>query len=650
MTMVALVANQAAAQTSKSTEAAKPTVAVFRLAGSVSEAPSDEGFPFGGAKAIGLRDLILRLEKAQCDKNVKAVVLTLGSFSPGRAQTEELRQALSQLRAAGKDIYAHADSLSFPDYVLLSGCTQISVVPTGDVWLIGLHGESPYLRGLLNKIGVTPDFLTCGAYKSAAETFMREGPSPQAEEMTNWLLDSIYDTSVRLIARGRGVDPAKVRQWIDDGPYTARRAHEVGLIDAVQHRQEFEAGIKQRFDGNAKLDSRYGEKSGPKIDFSSPMGILSFYGDLLGGATKAKTHGPSVAIVYVEGPIMLGGRERSLFSSGSGVAASTPIRKALERGGPTTTRSKLVVLRVDSPGGSATASDIIYNATLRVKAKKPLVISMGDVAGSGGYYVACGSDTIFADNSTITGSIGVVGGKMATSHMWNKVGINWKEYGRGANASLLSSAHPFTPEEKVRMQGWMDEIYGVFKGHVTAIRGERLKKPIDELAGGRVYTGRQALELGLVDKIGTLEDALHFAAGQAKIEKYEVRVVPEPKNFMEQLMSGANGDPEASESISARTSRIAQPSLLNAALPYLQVLDPERVGSVLRALEQLEIISHEGVVLMTPLVSGSTDWPIPLRARSQFCLNVIAARGSAVRSPARVVQCEAGTDVEAEPG
>ena len=420
--------------------------------------------------------------------------------------------------------------------------------------------------------------------------------------MTNWLLDSIFDTSIKLIARGRSVDTEKVRKWIDVGLYTSETAREAGLIDVVQQRQEFEAGVKQRFDGNVRFAYRYGEKARLKLDLSSPMGILSFYAELLGAGKKAKSDKDSIAIVYVEGPIVLGSSESSILNPGGGAAASTPIRKALDKVAADHT-IKAVVLRVNSPGGSATASEIILDATKRVKAKKPLVVSMGDVAGSGGYYVACGADTIFADESTITGSIGVVGGKFATTEMWNNVGITWKEYNRGANATLLSSARPFTPEQRKTLQGWMDEIYGVFKGHVTAIRGDRLKKPIDELAGGRVYTGRQALDLGLVDKIGTLEDAIKFVAAEAKIEKYEVRVVPEPKSLFERLLAEGNGDDDETELITGRVAAsLQQPSLFSAALPYLRGLDPQRVQIIERRLRQLEIMRQEGVVLMTPEV------------------------------------------------
>ncbi|MCI0358950.1 MAG: signal peptide peptidase SppA [Planctomycetaceae bacterium] len=589
-------------ESAKSSEAAKSVVAVFRLTGALTETPADDSFPLAVERTAGLMDLTGRMKKAADDKEVKAVVLTVSDLSVGFAQIEEVRQAIAGLRAAGKDVYAHADSLSMPQYVLLCGATQISVVPTGDLWITGLQGESLHVRKLLDLIGAKPDFLTCGAYKSAAELFMRDAPSQEADEMNNWLLDSLYDTSVRSIARGRGVTPEKVRQWIDEGPYTAQKARDAGLIDAVQHRQDFETSVKQRFDGNAKLDAKYGQKEQKAIDLSSPLGILNFYGELLGSGKKVATSKDSIAIVYVEGPIVLGAPTASpLDLGGAQVAASTPIRSALNKAAADDSINA-VVLRVNSPGGSAVASEIILDATKRVKAKKPLVVSMGNVAGSGGYYVACGADTIFADEGTITGSIGVVAGKLATQETFGKVGITWKEYNRGANAGLLSTSSTFTAEERKKLQGWMDDIYGVFKGHVTAIRGSKLKKPIDELAGGRVFTGKQALDLGLVDKIGTLDDAVKFVAKEAKIDKYELRVVPEPKNFLELLLEspGGAGDEDSAQLTTHPAAAREHGSILNAALPYLRGMDPQRVDSVLRAFQQLQILEEEGVVLMTP--------------------------------------------------
>jgi protease-4 len=230
---------------------------------------------------------------------------------------------------------------------------------------------------------------------------------------------------------------------------------------------------------------------------------------------------------------------------------------------------------------------------------------MGGVAGSGGYYVACGSDVIFADEATITGSIGVVGGKMATTELWQKAGINWKGYQRGANAGLLSSADVFSPTERQRMQQWMDEIYGVFKGHVKAIRGERLKKDLEDLAGGRVYTGRQALELGLVDKIGTLQDAIAHVAEEAKLSDYEIRAVPEPKSFIELLLEDSTSKSDEPLSINLAPANASASPLIDAALPLLQGLDPQRVAAIRRSLIQLQTLRQEGVVLAMPEVLWS---------------------------------------------
>jgi protease-4 len=593
-------AAQGADKDEKKAEATKATIPVFRLKGAISEAPADETVFFASNRAVSLKDLVARMEKAAKDESVKAVVILQEGGSAGAAQKEELRQVMAKLRAAGKDVYTHADSLSMGEYVLLSGASRISVVPTGDLWITGLYAELPYLRGLLDKLGVRPDFLTCGKYKSAAEIFLREGPSAQAEEMENWLLDGLYGTYVKLIAQGRGVGSAKVREWINNGPYSAEKAKAAGLIDAVEYRQQFESMLKSKYGKDVVFDHKYGKKKPPTIDFSSPFAMFKIMGELMGESQKSKSSKNAIGIVYVDGAIVLGGSQDSPFAGS--MAQSSEIRKALDEAARDKS-IKAVVLRVDSPGGSAVASEIILAATKRVKAKKPFVVSMGDVAASGGYYVSCGSDVIFADDSTITGSIGVVGGKFATNPMWKKIGITFKDFKRGDNAGLLSSAEVFSTAEREKMQTWMDDIYGVFKGHVTAIRGDRLKKPIDDLAGGRVYTGKQALEFGLVDKIGTLQDAIHYVAEQAKLTDYDIRVVPKPKNFIERLVEELSGEKDEHEGLelAARAPLAAhQASVIDLALPYLQHLDPQRVQCVKMALQRLQLIQQEGAVLMMP--------------------------------------------------
>ena len=200
-----------AADVKKDNAKSKSTVAVFRLRGPIVETPAEENFLFGTTHSVSLKDLVERMAKARDDEAVKAVVLALDGAAVTLSQAEEIRQSMAAVRSANKDVYLFADGLTMQDFALAAGATEITVVPTGDLWLTGFYVESPYVRGLLDKIGVTPDFLHCGDYKSASEIFMREGPSPQAEEMENWLLDSMYRTTIQLIAKGRGVDESKAR-------------------------------------------------------------------------------------------------------------------------------------------------------------------------------------------------------------------------------------------------------------------------------------------------------------------------------------------------------------------------------------------------------------------------------------------------------
>jgi protease-4 len=403
-------------------------------------------------------------------------------------------------------------------------------------------------------------------------------------------MDSLYGTIVDLIAEGRSVPADKARKWLDDGPYQANAAKEAGLIDAIEHRQEFDAMLKKKFGEDLIYERRYGQDKRTQLDFSSPLAMFKIWGELLGGGHEQPSTRPAVGIVYVDGMIVPGKSEFSFF--GSGFATSSDIRKALDEAARDE-QIKAVVLRVDSPGGSAVASEIILDATRRVKEKKPLIVSMGNVAGSGGYYVSCAADTVFADRSTITASIGCVAGKLVTTDMWKKVGITFTAYDRGKNAGLLSSSTKFSDEERKLIERWMDSVYETFKGHVTSARRDKLKKPLDEIAGGRVYTGTQALELGLVDKVGTLGDAISFAAQAAKLSDYDVRVVPKTKNVLERLMEQAGGSADDKQ-------WIATPSLADAALPYLKGLDPARVSAVRTALQRLQMLGSEAVIMLSP--------------------------------------------------
>jgi protease-4 len=583
-----------------SAAAVGPQIAVFALEGSVTEKPGSIDPLFGDPNSESLQSLVRRINEAVGDDDVQAVVLIAGGATPGRAQTEELRAALARLEDAGKPVYAYAESLTTDSYALLCGATRLSVAPTGDVWITGLYGEGLHVRGLLDLLGVEPDFLTCGDYKSAAEMFTRTSPSPQAQEMEDWLYDSIYESLVASIADGRGVEPEKVKEWIDVGLYSAESAKEAGIIDAVEHRADFVAVLRDEHGDDTPFNKSYAEETEPTLDLSNPFAAMSL---LMGGPDAMQSFEPekdSVAIVYVDGAIMLGEPQQSVLAMVDG-AYSGPIRRALDQVADDN-NVKAVVLRVNSPGGSAIASEIILDAAKRVAEKKPLVVSMGDVAASGGYYVSCGTDTIFADRSTITGSIGVVAGKVATTKMWNRVGIHFHPIQRGRNADILSSAEIFTDDQREALQGWMDEVYGVFKGHVTAARGDKLAKPIDDLAGGRVYTGEQALELGLVDKIGGLDEAISFVAEEAGLEDYEIKTVPEAKSFLETLLASLTGESDEDEGQLRLQSPRLSTAFLEQAGPVLEAADPRRVRLLYQAAQQLDILQQERLSLTMPLM------------------------------------------------
>jgi protease-4 len=565
-------------------------IAHFRIKGELAETPVAMPPLFGGEPPMSLKSLLERFKEARVDDDVVAVVIDLQDASFGMAQLEEIHAALRKFAAVDKPVYVHADSLQNVTYAVATGASHISLVPTGDLWLIGLYGESPYLRDLLDKIGVVPDFEQFEDYKSAAEMLMRSGPSDEARKMTDWLLDSLFATFVKRVAEGRNLTEAQVRDLVNKGPFTAEEALKAGLVDSVKHRQDFMKDLRKQYGESVEIVSDYGhtDEFAPPED---PFAFFSFLMQLLNPTPKTYS-GPTLAVIYVEGTIQSGAGEASPFGPASG-AFSTTIRRALDKAAEEPS-VRAVVMRIDSPGGSALASEVILDAAKRVANKKPLVVSMGNVAGSGGYYVACGADTIFADAATITASIGVIGGKLVTTGMWDKLGVNWNAVQRGKMAGIMSSAEPWNEAERAKMRKYMKDIYEVFKNHVVANRGDRLSKPISEIAGGRVFTGEQALELGLIDRVGGLEEAIQFAAQKGGLGgDYEIRVIPEPPSIFDLFA------PQADDEFAARTSIVAHP-LVQTALIGMGAIDPARVQAVLRALQRIDLLQRESAITMMP--------------------------------------------------
>ena len=600
MAGLALVVSGPVSLGSEPTEAppAPSIVAHFHLSGMLSESPVVDPFGLTVGQVTSLAGLVDRLDQASDDDEVKAVVLTFDRMSFGFGQLEELREAIGQVKDAGKKVYVHAEGMSTFAYALLCAGDHLSVAPQSALWLIGVYGESFYVKDLLDKIGVQGDFMHMGAYKSAAEMLTRTGPSGPAEENVNWLLDSYYDSLVNMVARSRDKTPEQVRALIDGGPYLADEALEKGLIDAIETREAFLARLQQDIEGPLKIDNRYGREKGPQVNLASPLAFFSIFAEMF--KTPERSQKDAVAVVYVEGTILPGHSQPGPFGS-TGGAYSGDIRKALETAANDPS-VKTVVMRVNSPGGSAEASEVILNATRQVQAKKPLIVSMGNVAGSGGYYISCGADAIFADAVTVTASIGVVGGKLVTVDMWDKLGVNWVGYRRGAHADIFNSERPFDDAQRQLFERYMRTVYDVFKGHVAKGRGDKLRKDLDQMAGGRVYTGKQALELGLVDRIGGLRDTVEYAAAKVALEDYEVRVIPEPTDFITMLMeqySGA-GERPTDISVGSATSLLAGHPTLASLFDLLRQTEPQRAGALYQALQRVELIRDEGVIMMMP--------------------------------------------------
>ncbi|MEN6426735.1 MAG: signal peptide peptidase SppA [Phycisphaerales bacterium] len=575
-----------------------PVVAHFHLSGAVTEVPVEDPFGLMAGQVTSLKDLVARLDQAGADSQVKAVILTFDGMSLGFGQLEEIRHAIQRARDAGKRVYVHAEGMRTFTYGLLCAGDHLSVAPQSAMWLMGFYGETPYVKDLLDKIGVGTDFMHMGAYKSAAEIFTRTGPSEAAEENLNWLYDGWYDALVGMIAQSRGKTPEQVRELIDRGPYMAGQAKEKGLIDAVETREQFVARVRKEIEGPEKIDNRYGEKAGPQMNFANPLALFSVLAEMFKPAQVS--HKDAVGVIYVSGAILPGYSQPTFFGT-TDAAFSGDISKALEQAARDPA-VKAVVMRVDSPGGSAEASEVILNATRQILDAKPFIVSMGDVAASGGYYISCAADAIFADEATITASIGVVGGKLITTGLWDRLGINWVAHKRGANADIFTSSHPFDDDQRQVLEDYMRKVYEVFKGHVAEGRTGKLRKPLEEMAGGRVYTGKQARELGLVDEIGGLKQAIDYAAAKASLQDYEVRIIPEPKDFLAQLLEQSSGGGERPTDISlwGAAGPLADHPTLSPLLDLLSKTEPQRALALRLVLQRIDLIRREGVIMMMP--------------------------------------------------
>jgi len=431
---------------------------------------------------------------------------------------QEIRDAVVDFKESGKPIVAHLEFGMGQAYYLATACDEVFMSPTSPLMLVGVASYEFFFRDTLDKVGIEADMLAAGDYKTAINTYTESAFTPEHREATEALSRDFYEQLVDGIAEGRGMTRARVREVIDQGPFVAGDAVSLGLVDDLVYEDEL-------------LDRLSPDDVAGRLDFATYDRVEP---QSLGLGT-----GPRIAVVYVEGAINFGSSTPGLPGSARMVGSGTmseAIRDA--RNDPSI---EAIVLRIDSPGGAATAADIIWRELSLAREQKPLVVSMGDVAASGGYYIAAPAHAIVAQPGTLTGSIGVFSGKFAAAGAFDKLGVGVDGVTFGAQADILSPVDRFSDAARAAMQAQVDDIYERFL-QVVAEGRAMSRDEVHAVAQGRVWTGRQALVRGLVDELGGLRRAVLLAQEQAGIgAEEEVSLVPYPgpRSFFEVLTGAA---------------------------------------------------------------------------------------------------------------
>ncbi len=500
---------------------AKPHWGVLGVSGGVVER---EAFSLtGGGRGTELRNLATRLRALAKNEQVLGLILRVEELEISMPDIVELRDAMADFRAANKKLHCHVESASNATYLVLAGCDRIGLAPLGDIVLTGPAAMPVHVKPLLDKLSVQADFIHVGAYKGAAEPLTREAPSKEMEETLGAILDRRYQSIVEDIAASRKLDQARVKTLIDEALFPAEAAVSAKLVDEVSSWEAFRDAVHAPW---TKLEIEPDDKD----QLQSMVKIARF----LGAMPPDKPFGSHVTVVYALGDIKDGDGD-GVIGARQEIASHTLV--AALRAIANDDSVKAVVLRIDSGGGSAQASELIWATIEQLKAKKPVVVSMSDVAASGGYYIAAGANKIFAQENTLTGSIGVVGGHIAPAAALAKLGVNTFPMGRGKHATMMASLKPWTADERALMQRHMEAVYKTFVSRVAAGR----KKPVEQIlpiAQGRVWTGAKALELGLVDEIGGLDAAIAEARKLAKLDADSGLEVYPPSPTLRDLLAG----------------------------------------------------------------------------------------------------------------
>jgi protease IV len=494
---------------------------------------------------------VLALRRYERDDGVRALFVQLDGISAGWATVEELRDAFARLRARGKKVFAYFVAGGLRDYYLAAAADKVYVDAGGGLRIMGMASSAFYLKDFFDKVGVLAQFEKIEEYKSAPEMFTMDASSPPAREMRAALIDDVYARVVARLAADRRLDEAQVKRIFDEGPYTAAEALTAGLVDAVVEPADVDKLIATELHGTITV----GE--GPLRERPRSWAL------------------PQVAIVYLDGDIVDGKSMRIPFI-GQKVSGAETIVQALSSARESS-RIVAVVLRVSSPGGSAVASELMAREGFKLRGKKPYIVSIGDIAASGGYFASAPGDLIFAEPSSITGSIGIFTGKFDLSRLLARLGITWETMKRGQHADMESYLRPYTDDERAQIKKKLRYYYLRFVDAVA--RGRNMKEDeVDAVGRGHVWTGAQGKDRRLVDRFGGLQDALQEAKRRAGLdpdEPVELVLLPKPPSSLIgkllQLAGASDDDRAPLGGLDLPASLVLQPGAVQARLPFVFV-------------------------------------------------------------------------------
>ncbi len=506
-----------------------------------------------------LRDVVDAIDRGATDDRVVGMIARIGAAPIGMAQTQEIRDAVQRFRAHKKFAVAYAETFGEfgpgnGGYYLATAFDHIYLQPSGDVGLTGIIMESPFIKGTLAKLGMTFHGDHRYEYKNAFNTLTEtKYTGPHKEAMTA-IMTSWFNQMKDGICQARQIAPEKFQAVVDAGPYLGKEAVTAQLVDAVAYRDDVYKDVKSQAGDGAEL---------------------LYLDKYLQRAGRPHDHGKTVALVFGVGDVTRGKSDYDPVQGSQSMGADTvagAIRAAAED-----KDVKAILFRVDSPGGSYVASDTIWREVVKARqAGKPVIVSMGNLAGSGGYFVAMAADKIVAEPGTITASIGVLGGKLLTSGLWDKVGLSWDEVHEGENATMFTGTHDYTPAEWGRFQSWLDRVYVDFTSKVA--EGRKLpKEKVLEIAKGRIWSGKEAKNLGLVDELGGYDTALKLtkkAIGVPESDDVKVVVYPRPKTLLQSLLQRHGADNSDKEAIGQTLAKI-----LELVQPVARQLDAAGINS-----------------------------------------------------------------------